>query len=158
MSLRSFRTIARLTAIAALFLCASLLSADIGARKLGLTPDQKAKVKALNEKSLENAKALQAQLEADSKHLKGLVKDQSADPVINAATLDVVADCRRIMDAEMAQQVSLQAILTPTQYAKVLVDRVEHRDGKRTGVGLSLGLGFGLGGGMGMGLGMGIGE
>ena len=165
MNLRSFRTAAILTSIASLILCTGMLVASTGSDKLtkrmtkelGLNKDQSAKVKALNEKSAETAKALLAKLSDDTKRLNSLVKDESSDAVISEATAEVIADHRRMMDAHMAHQDSLQAILTPTQYAKVLVEMGESMNGKGKNRGMSFGLGLGFGtGGMGMGVGMGM--
>jgi Spy/CpxP family protein refolding chaperone len=144
MNFKTVRQSALSASIAALFLCAGSLSADMGMKDhmgmggmkmekmdkdLGLSKDQKAKMKALHEKNAETMKALHAKMSDDAKRLDGLVQDKASDAVLAAATSEVIADHRLVIEAQMTHQDSMQSILSTSQYAKVLVKMCDDMPG-----------------------------
>jgi Spy/CpxP family protein refolding chaperone len=111
-------------------------------KDLGLTKDQAAKMKVVHEKHQETAKALSAKMADDAKRLKKLVADKATDPVLAAATSEVIADHRLMMEAQMTHQDEMQTVLTKSQYATVLVDLCEKMHDGKMGMGMGMGKGM----------------
>ncbi len=145
MNLKTFRQAALSTSIAAMVLCTGSLYANMGmkghmgmggkmmdkmTKDLGLSKDQSAKMKALHEKHAETTKALRAKMADDSARLDSMIKAKSSDSVLAAATSEVIADHRLMMDEKMAHQDAMQGILSVTQYAKVLVEMCDKMHGE----------------------------
>jgi Spy/CpxP family protein refolding chaperone len=140
---KTVRQAAILTSIAALLFAAGNLPAEMSmkthmgnekkmmekmTKKLGLTKEQSAKMKALHDAQHLEGKTLYDKMDADVSTLKTLVKGKATDADLTAATAAVQADHRAMMDSRMAHHEAMQAILTPGQKATMVLEMCEHMD------------------------------
>ena len=95
-------------------------------KKLGLTDDQTAKMKALHDSEKEAMKPLWEKQKDLMKTLEGQVKAKASDTDIQA-TLDAMKSNHEAMRSQMEQfQTQKDAILTPTQRAQMMLAHMHH--------------------------------
>ncbi|MEK7476332.1 MAG: Spy/CpxP family protein refolding chaperone [Candidatus Coatesbacteria bacterium] len=95
-------------------------------KALQLTPDQKAKLKTINEEQMATQKPLWETLGTQLKELKGLVDGKAPDGQLTAKLDQIKATRDQIMRNRMDFQGRKEAVLTPVQRAKVTLAMAKH--------------------------------
>jgi Spy/CpxP family protein refolding chaperone len=104
---------------------------------LGLSEEQKGKLKALRRAHRDAAEEIRVKLKAGMRRLSDQLEDQAGDKEL-AATLDSIASSRSALAREREKfEKELGALLTPTQRAKMLAGRMKlaQMHGRRFGHG-----------------------
>ncbi|MBI4678847.1 MAG: periplasmic heavy metal sensor [Elusimicrobia bacterium] len=90
-------------------------------KRLGLTEDQAKKMKEINKSRREAVSPLRKKLQEEMRNLRQLVRDEATDKEIQAS-LTRLQDSRKSMQAETEKfKGKLEAVLTPSQQAKMLL-------------------------------------
>jgi Spy/CpxP family protein refolding chaperone len=101
--------------------------------KLGLTDDQKAKMKEFHKSQQEKMKALMDQQKADLKSLKEKVDEKASDAELKAVLDKLSADRKAIQEAQEDMIKNMRAILTPMQQAKMALGMAKRMHGMKMG-------------------------
>lgn len=92
--------------------------------RLGLTGEQKDKLKALRRSHRDAAEELRGKLKAALRRLGDQLEDEASDKEL-ASTLDSIAASRKALAQERERfESAMSAVLTPTQRAKLLAGRM----------------------------------
>jgi Spy/CpxP family protein refolding chaperone len=95
-------------------------------KALQLTPDQHAKIKAINEEQMKTQKPLWESLGAQLKELKTLVEAKAPDGQLTAKLDQIKATRDQIETNRMNFQGQKEAVLTPVQRAKWTLAMAKH--------------------------------
>ncbi|HVO32320.1 MAG TPA: Spy/CpxP family protein refolding chaperone [Elusimicrobiota bacterium] len=96
-------------------------------KELGLTKDQAAKFQALKESFKSAMKPLNDKRRDLMTKLKSQVDAKAPDADLQSTLNDLDANHKAVMDQMMQMKTQMQSLLTPTQRAKMLVARKNHR-------------------------------
>jgi Spy/CpxP family protein refolding chaperone len=98
--------------------------------KLGLTEDQVKQLQAVVESEKEEMGPLFEKISADRKALEDSLKAGAKDADLKVLLDNLEMDHQNIGTAGKRFRGQIRGILTPTQQAKIVVDRGQHRNGK----------------------------
>ena len=96
-------------------------------KNLGLTDDQSAKLKSLKDAQKAALKPLWDKQKELKKKLEGQVKAKAGDSDIQATLDEMTANHKAMMDQMEQFRSQKDAILTPTQRAKMMIGKMKHR-------------------------------
>lgn len=97
--------------------------------KLGLSDEQAKKLKAMHESQGDDMKKLRRKVRDLMAKLQDQVDDKAADSAIASTLKDLEAAHKDMEAAHEKMEAALAAILTPTQCAKMLLERHGHEGG-----------------------------